>query len=132
MHTSDLVRDPTAAGRAAAALIGATAAFQVALAAGAPLGVAAWGGQHPGVLPRRLRRSSAVSALVLGSLAVVAGKPDSFGSPMRRRVLLGAAGYFALGTAMNAASRSPVERAIWTPLAATTAGLLWQASRQVP
>ena len=132
MHTSDLIPDPTTAGRGAAALIGTTAVFQVALADGAPLGVAAWGGKHPGALPPRLRRASGVSALVLGSLAVVAATPDLLGPTPRRRVLLGATGYFALGTAMNAASRSPVERAIWTPVAATTAGLLWQASRQVP
>jgi hypothetical protein len=132
MRTRPLIPDPTSAAQASAALIGSTALFQVTLAAGAPWGSAAWGGQHPGVLPTRLRRASAVSAVVLGSLAVAVGSPDLLDPPVRRRVLLGAVGYFALGTVMNAASRSPVERAIWTPVAGTTAGLLWRATRSVP
>jgi predicted MFS family arabinose efflux permease len=128
MRTFHLIPDPTSAARAAAALIGSTAVFQVTLAAGAPWGAAAWGGRHPGVLPTRLRRASAVSALALGSLAVAVGSPDLLDPTVRRRVLLSAVGYFALGTAMNAASPSPVERAIWTPVAGTTAGLLWRAT----
>ena len=66
---------------------------------------------------------------MLGSVAVVASDLLPFDPTIRRRVLLGATGYFALGTAMNAASRSPVERAIWTPVAGTTAALLWRAGR---
>ena len=131
MNPSDILPDPTTAGRAAATLIGTTALFQVALAIGAPWGAAAWGGQHPGVLPARTRWASAGSALVLASVAVVAGTPDLVGPVLRRRVLVGATGYFALGTVINAASRSPVERAIWTPVALTTAGLLRQATRSV-
>lgn len=118
------------ASRAAAALIACTAAFQVALVAGAPWGAAAWGGQHPGVLPARLRRASAVSALTLGSLAVVVGTPGLTDPATRQRVLPAAAGAFSLGTVMNAASRSQQERTLWTPVAATTAALLWQATRE--
>ena len=128
VNPSELIPEPDTAGRAAATLIGAAALFQVAVAAGAPWGAAAWGGAHPGVLPRRLRRASAVSALALGSLAVAVGTSDRLDPGMRRRVLLGATGYFALGTVMNAASRSRVERAIWTPVAGTTAALLWRAA----
>ena len=50
MNTSALIPDPTTAARVGAALIGSTALFQVALAAGTLWGAAAWGGQHPGVL----------------------------------------------------------------------------------
>lgn len=106
--------------------------FQVALAAGAPWGAAAWGGQHPGTLPRRLRGASAAGALALGSLALLAMRPDVLEPTVRRRVLLGATGYSAVGTVMNAASRSPVERAIWTPVAGMTAFLLWRATRGLP
>ncbi|HET9880007.1 MAG TPA: hypothetical protein VFQ81_11990 [Candidatus Limnocylindria bacterium] len=41
-------------------LLAVIAMFQLALAAGAPLGAMAWGGGHPGVLPPRLRVASAV------------------------------------------------------------------------
>lgn len=37
----------------------------------------------------------------------------------RRQVLWGLAAYSALGTAMNLASPSPVERGIWAPVALT-------------
>ena len=47
---------------AATAGLAVVAAFQVALAAGAPWGRAAWGGQHQGRLPARLRIASAVAA----------------------------------------------------------------------
>lgn len=128
MNSSDLIPEPRTAGRAAATLIGATALFQVGLAAGAPWGAAAWGGQPPGALTPQLRRASAVSALALGSLAVVAGAPDMLDPGVRRRLLLGASGYFVLGTVMNAVSRSPVERAVWAPIAGTTAILLGRAA----
>lgn len=132
MNTSALIPDPTTATRVGAALIGSTALFQVALAAGAPWGAAAWGGQHPGVLPAGLRAASAVGAIALGSLAALAVSPGLLDPPVRRRVLLGATGYFALGTVMNAASRSPVERAIWTPVAGTTTAMLWRATQSAP
>ena len=128
MTTAELADGPTTAGRAAATLIGATGLFQVALAAGAPWGSAAWGGQHPGTLPPRLRRASAVSGLALGSMAVLVAAPGVLEPGVRRRVLRGATGYFALGAVMNAASRSAVERAVWTPVAAATAALLWRAA----
>ncbi len=43
-------------------LFAALVVFQLALAAGAPWGRAAYGGQNPGVLPGRLRVSSVVAA----------------------------------------------------------------------
>ncbi|MCI0679398.1 MAG: hypothetical protein L0Z63_10210 [Actinobacteria bacterium] len=53
------------AGFIAVVLLGVVTLFQLALAAGAPWGVAAWGGRHPGVLPTRLRIASVVVALVV-------------------------------------------------------------------
>ena len=62
-----------AAGVAAAIGCLGVAVFQVALAVGAPLGRAAWGGAHER-LPRNLRVASAVAAgvWVFGALIVLA------------------------------------------------------------
>ena len=60
---------PTAAYLAAAGFVG-IGLFQVALALGAPLGRAAWGGAHR-VIPKPLRRASAVAAVVWLLAAVV-------------------------------------------------------------
>jgi hypothetical protein len=67
--------------------------------------------------------ASGFAAVVLGAGAVVAGTPGALDPTVRRRSLLGGSGYFAVGAVMNAVSRSSVERAIWTPAAATTAAL---------
>ena len=53
-----------------ATLILVVIVFQVLLAAGLPLGRAAWGGQYR-VLPPRLRWGSVAAALVLGAAAWV-------------------------------------------------------------
>jgi hypothetical protein len=105
----------------AALLIGAVVLFQLALAAGAPLGVAAWGGQHPGRLPARLRVASAGSALLLVFLAwvVLAAGGVVQAAPLPeawlRPAAWVAAGYFVLGSLVNLISRSRVER-IWAPV----------------
>lgn len=113
---------------AATGLLAAVGVFQVALAAGAPWGAAAWGGSHPGVLPDTLRVSSAVSGVVYGTLAAVTS--SAVGGPtLRRRLLTGAAGLMAVGTLMNLASPSLVEKALWSPVAATLAVLLWRTRR---
>jgi hypothetical protein len=62
--------------------------FQVALAAGAPLGNFAWGGAHR-VLPKHLRIASAVTTLIYAATALVmleaAGVIDSRSSSARSR-----------------------------------------------
>jgi hypothetical protein len=55
----------------AAALLTVVAIFQIALALGAPLGDAAWGGRHQGVLPRGLRVASALAGIVIYPLIIV-------------------------------------------------------------
>lgn len=103
--------------------------FQVALVVGAPWGAAAWGGANAGVLPVGFRVGSGVSALVwTGVAAVSAGR--LLGPVGRRRLLLGAAVLSTLGIAMNAASPSTVERAVWVPLTAVGAALAWMAWRE--
>ena len=104
-------------------LLAALAVFQIALAAGAPLGHLAWGGQHR-VLPRRLRIASAVSVLVYALFAwIIAGAAatvDQFGdydepTPPGIWVLTA---YFGLGVVMNLVSRSRMERLVMVPVAA--------------
>ena len=116
----------SAAASVAVALLAVVAAFQLALALGAPWGAAAWGGQNPGVLPTRLRVASGVAGLVIYPLLIVLvlsaagwvsiGWLDGVGSlPMW--IL---AGLLGLGSLANFASRSPRER-IWGPVALVTA-----------
>jgi hypothetical protein len=103
--------------------------FQLAIAFGAPWGAAAWGGANAGVLPVGLRVGSGVSVLVWAAVAAVsAGR--LLGPLGRRRLLLGVAAYSTVGIAMNAASPSSVERAIWVPLTAVGSGLAWMAWRE--
>ena len=118
------------AGKAAAVLLLVVAAFQLALALGAPWGQAAWGGSSPGVLPTGLRISSALAVPVYLALAAVAAGRLLHGR-WARRVLLGAAVLIGLGVLANAASPSMTEKLIWTPVTAVLAFLLWRASREV-
>jgi hypothetical protein len=100
-------------------LLGALAVFQTALAAGAPLGRFAWGGQYE-VLPSRLRVGSVISIalyavfalLMLQAAGVVAVLPQGLAGV----AIWVLAGYFALGIVMNAASRSRPERLVMTPV----------------
>ena len=110
--------------RVALTLLAGVGTFQVALAAGAPWGAAAWAGQTPGVLPTSLRVASGVSVLVYGGLAALVAT-DRLGSTTRRRLLTGASLLIALGAVANLASQSPVER-LWAPVAATLAVVLWR------
>ena len=112
--------------RTTAAALAVVGAFQAALAAGAPWGRAAYGGTRAGTLPANLRAVSAVTgaAYAGGALLVLRGG----GTPLARR-----RGYTALSVLMgvgvlaNGASRSPVERALWTPLAAVAAVSSWRS-----
>lgn len=126
------------AARASAALFGGLAVFQVGLAAGLPWGVAAWGGAHPGHLPTGFRLASAASAVVWAAIAVELAAPrltrpehqGHQGHRGRRRLLTVLTAVMVLAAVMNAASPSPVERAIWTPFALVQILLLWAARRR--
>jgi hypothetical protein len=116
----------TVAAIVAVALLGVIVLFQVALALGAPLGYAAWGGRHPGVLPTRLRVASGVAALVAYPVIILAvlGAAGLIGGdwlPVDPRVLMWVlAAFLGLGAIANFASRSPRER-IWGPVALAVA-----------
>ena len=96
---------PHQARRVTTVLLASVGAFEVALAAGAPWGSAAWGGAHPGVLPTNLRAASGVAAVVYGGLAFLAGS-DVLGATARRRVLGSASAIMVVGTLLNLASPS--------------------------
>ncbi len=111
------------AGAAAGGFL-AVSAFQVAAALGAPVGPAAFGGAHDGVLPAELRVVSAVAA---GAWGLAAFHALTAGGVVRRsprladrRISWGLAGVTTVGALMNAASSSPWERFGWAPY---TAGL---------
>jgi hypothetical protein len=102
------------------------AIFQLALAFGAPLGRAAWGGANR-VLPPRLRRASAVSCLVwLVAVVIIlwrAGLIEIAALPS----LVPVVGTWvlvvlsAVGALVNVASSSPWERLGWAPYAGALA-----------
>lgn len=96
--------------------------FQAALAAGAPWGAAAYGGQVAGVLPGRLRASSAIAVLVWVALGLCVGRAG--GIPVWAPVPDGwlpvvvwvVVGLLVVASLLNAITRSRVERAIWLPV----------------
>lgn len=115
----------------ATALLAVVAAFQAALAAGAPWGAAAYGGHTPGTLPARFRVASAVSSLAYLGLALVTTDRGP-GTTTKRRILTGAACLMGVGTLMNLASRSVIERLLWTPVAGALTVALLRIARNLP
>lgn len=106
----------------AALLILAIAVFQARLAAGAPWGAYAWGGQTVGVLPRRLRIASGVSVVIYAAMLLVPiGAAGWIGWTPPTWLLWALTAFFALGVLANGASRSKAERAVWTPVTAVLA-----------
>ncbi len=109
-------------------LLSVVAGFQAALAAGAPWAAASYGGTLRGTLPARYRVASTASSLAYGALAVITA--GGAATTARRRILSAASGLMAVGTAMNLASRSRIERLIWTPVAGALAVTLLRIARQ--
>jgi hypothetical protein len=110
---------------AAITLLSIVDIFQIALAFGAPLGKAAWGG-HEGILPKRLRIASGVAGLVVYPLIIVAALDVGFLDrdllPVNgASVMWILAALFAVGALANLASRSPIER-LWAPVSLAIAG----------
>ena len=101
-------------------LLGALGLFQLALAAGAPWGRFAWGGQHAGVLPDRYRVGSAVSALFYVAIAMLAldrsGTLDVVPDGVSRVGMWIVFGLLVLSVPMNGISRSRPERYVMTPV----------------
>jgi hypothetical protein len=116
MHMNNLGKAATLAAIILVLLI----LFQVLLAAGLPLGRAAWGGEHR-VLPTNLRVGSLVAAAIIGvavwavlaRAGMVTPGAKARGVQMLTWIF---ACYFALNIVMNLASKSPPERFIMTPV----------------
>jgi sorbitol-specific phosphotransferase system component IIC len=116
----------TLAAIVATSLFFAMSAFQMALAAGAPLGDHVLGGRFPGTLPGRLRVFSGIAALLLLGLAsVVLARAAIIGWPAGIAGVLGPVSwvvpaFLVVNTLGNLVSKSRLER---TAFAATTAAL---------
>lgn len=102
------------------------AAFQLALALGAPLGRYAWGGQHR-VLPVGLRVGSATAIAIYALIAVLAldraGAVDAFPGRFSAVGMWVVVAYFVLGVGLNAISRSAPERLVMVPVTIVLAAL---------
>lgn len=109
----------------AAVLMGLVGLFQIALAAGAPWGAAAWGGRHEGRLPAGLRVASGVAGVVvypyLILLVLAAAGIGGLEIPGAGQLAMWlVCGFFVVGTVLNAASPSRPERA-WAGVSAAVA-----------
>lgn len=118
--------NPSKPEQATATALVALGAFQTALALGAPWGRAAYGGTHDGTVPNHLRAISGVASLAYGTSAILILRGS--GSPRTRsRAYTALSMLMGIGMIANGASRSPVERAIWTPVTAATTVLAWHS-----
>lgn len=101
------------------ALLLALGVLQLLLAAGAPIGQFAWGGDHR-VLPQRLRIGSVVSAIVYALFAILvldrAGMVSLLPDQVKAVGIWVIAGAFLLGTIPNLISRSKPERYVMAPV----------------
>jgi hypothetical protein len=118
---------------AAAVGSAALAAFQLALALGAPLGRAAWGGAYP-QLPTSLRVASAVAfGIWLLAALVVLGRAGIWVVPLPAVFVRWGpwvlAALFALSGVLNLASSSVWERFLWGPFGLSMAVLYIIAAR---
>ena len=96
------------------------ATFQAALALGAPLGRAAYGGLHHGQLPTGFRIASAFAVVVwaLAALIVLGRAGFNITTLPLRFLSVGTwslVGVLLVGASMNIASSSPWERYMWAP-----------------
>lgn len=131
IQTQDVAAIAAASGFLAIAL------FQVALAAGAPLGRAAWGGTHAGQLPTGLRVGSAIAVGVWTlAAAIVVGRAGIVATPFAPAFLQRGAWVLVavtlVGALMNLASPSPWERFMWAPVTLVLAGLCFLVARELP
>lgn len=121
------------AAMAAAIGFAAIATFQGALALGAPLGRAAWGGMRPD-LPVGLRIASGVAILIwILAAAIILGRVGIEVVPMPDELLRVGSWVLlvvlAIGALMNFASQSPWERFLWGPVGVVLAVLTWAIAR---
>lgn len=111
---------------AVCALLLALGVFQLLLAAGAPIGQFAWGGEHR-VLPLRLRIGSVVSTVLYAVFATVVLDRAHLVSVLPDQVksvgIWPVAVLFLLGAIPNLMSRSKPERYVMAPVAVLLSAL---------
>lgn len=93
--------------------------FQTLLALGFPLGEYSWGGFHKGVLPKKLRISSMISAIILliiGFVFLVHSKIILIEIAYLNIIVWIFTIFLGLNTIGNLASKSKKEKMIMTPL----------------
>jgi hypothetical protein len=109
------------------------AGFQAALAAGAPLGRAAWGGGSTDLATGYRIASAFAVAVWLLAAAVVLERAGFDVSPLAGAVVRWGTwvvfGLALVGALMNAASRSPWERFLWAPVSLVLAILVFVVAR---
>jgi hypothetical protein len=98
------------------------AVFQLLIVLGAPLGQLAWGGFHPGKLPKKLRWASLVSVAVfiLATICVLekSGQINLIGIPDFVQIMIWIfTVIFGLSTIANFYSKSKLEKRVMTPIA---------------
>jgi hypothetical protein len=117
---------PLAASLAAVGFL-VIAAFQLALALGAPLGRAAYGGRSAELSPSFRRASAGAVVVWLLAAVVILGRGGVVSLPLPDVVLYIGAWLLVvlsvLGTIVNLASSSPWERFGWAPFSAALAVL---------
>jgi hypothetical protein len=127
----------TARGAALAASVGfaALAVFQVLLAAGAPLGEAAWGGATEGRLPTGLRVGSALSVVVYVLAAAVVLRRTGLAARWVPHAVARIGSWvlvvlLTLGALANLLSQSPWERFLLGPVTLVLAGSCLVVARE--
>jgi hypothetical protein len=139
MAESTTVAQTAAVG--AAILVAGVAVFQIALAAGLPLGEATWGGRAPttdGALIGASRLVAAVSGLILIGIAwvvlarvgVVSSGPLSDTTIIRATWVI--VGFLVLNTLANLTAPHPVERWVMGSITFVTAVLLVVVALRAP
>jgi hypothetical protein len=119
----------SAAAIVATVLFVAMAAFQLALALGAPLGSHVLGGGYPDRLPGRIRVFSGIAAVILaGAGLVVLGRAGVIAPPTGAAAFLAPAcwviaAFLGLNTLGNLRSKSRLERTVFAATTATLAVL---------
>jgi hypothetical protein len=129
-------RTGRAAAVAAAVGFAGIAVFEIALAAGAPWGHAAWGGAHAH-LSAAQRTGSAVAVVVWAAAALIVLGRAGLWSAGRRTRLFGRGTWFLAGVSviaalMNFASHSHWENLIFGPAALVLAALCILVARSAP
>jgi len=116
---------PALAARIFAGLTAIAAAFQLALALGAPWGEYAMGGMVRGAFPPALRAGAVAQMLLqLGMAAVVLARADLAFPRLRRAagpLAWAVTGLLAVSLVLNLITPSAGERMIWAPVVAVMA-----------